>query len=101
MDNGAGNCNIRNDCDFCIDCFENTAATGIKSHDRCSDACDECMGCYDASLLTILQFKPTITLISAVSLSRQQAAVQLETESADNSQGQIWHQVEDEDRYFK
>jgi hypothetical protein len=37
---------------FCVVRFEKVFATGIKSNDRCRDAGDECVGYYDASILT-------------------------------------------------
>ena len=51
MGNGAGNSDIRNDCNFCVDRCGKVVATGIKSNDRCCNAGDECLGGYDASIL--------------------------------------------------
>ena len=55
MDNGSSNSHIRNDCNFCVDSFGKVVGTGIKSNDRCSDASDECVGSYDASILRIFR----------------------------------------------
>jgi hypothetical protein len=66
VDNGAGASDIRNDCNIRVDRFGKIVAAGIKSNDRCRDACDECMGRYDANLLTRFQPKPTKTLMRAV-----------------------------------
>ena len=56
MGNGSSNSHIRNDCNFCVNRSEKVVGTGIKSNDRCSDASDECVGSYDASILT--RFRP-------------------------------------------
>jgi hypothetical protein len=52
MGNGTGDSDIRNDFNFCVDRYAKVVATGIKSNDRCHDAGDECLGRYDASILT-------------------------------------------------
>jgi hypothetical protein len=57
MGYGAGDRDIRNGCNFSIDRFGKVVATGIKSHDRCRDAGDECMAGYDAILLR--KFRPS------------------------------------------
>lgn len=51
MGNGAGDSDIRNDSNFCIDCYSQVVATGIKSNDCRRDAGDERLGGYDASIL--------------------------------------------------
>ena len=57
MGNGSSNSHIRNDCNFCVNRSEKVVGTGIKSNDRCSDASDECVGSYDASILR--RFRPS------------------------------------------
>lgn len=52
MDNGAGNRDLRNDCDFRVDRFDKDAAAGIKSNDRCNDAGDGRVGGRVESALT-------------------------------------------------
>jgi hypothetical protein len=51
MGHGAGDGDIRNDCNFCVDRCGKIVATGIKSDDRCRYAGDERLGRYDASIL--------------------------------------------------
>ena len=58
MGNGSSHSDRRNDCNFCVVLFEKVAATGIKSNDRCRDAGDECVGYYDASILTNITINP-------------------------------------------
>ena len=58
MGNGSSDSDISNDGNFCVDSFDKIIGTGIKSNDRCRDAGDECVGYYDASILTNITINP-------------------------------------------
>jgi hypothetical protein len=66
MGNGSSDSDRRNDYNIAFVRVENVVATGIKSNDRCRDACDECLGRYDAGFLTKFRLKPTRSLMPAV-----------------------------------
>jgi hypothetical protein len=65
MDYGTCHRDIRNDCNFYIHYYAKIVATGIKSNGCRGDAGDECLGGYDARLLTKFWPKPTKALMSA------------------------------------
>lgn len=52
VDYGSGDSDIGNDCHFGADCICQAVAAGIKSNDCRRDVSYECMGSYDAGVLT-------------------------------------------------